>query len=89
MEQPGVEDHIAFMRSLTERGLMVLGGPFSDGDATAAVGIAVITARDAAEAELVALEDRSVENGLIRVAVRPWSVPMGFALGTIPRNDEE
>ena len=30
LEQPGIEEHIAFMRSLAERGLMALGGPFSD-----------------------------------------------------------
>jgi hypothetical protein len=41
MEQPGIEEHVAFMRSLTARGLMVLGGPFGDGDAGAGVGMAV------------------------------------------------
>ena len=84
MEQPGVTDHVAFMRSLTARGLMVLGGPFDDGDATAPVGMAVITAPDISAAERIALEDRSVASGLIRVSVRPWNVPMGFALDAIP-----
>ena len=88
MQQPGIEQHIAFMRSLTDRGLMALGGPFADEDAAEAVGMAVITARDAAEAEGVALEDRSVASGLIRVTTRPWTVPMGFALEAIPASHE-
>lgn len=84
MEQPGIGEHIAFMRSLTERGLMVLGGPFGDEDPRVAVGMAVIAAADRAEAERLAHEDRSVEHGLLRVAVRPWIVPMGAALDAIP-----
>ena len=88
LEQPGIEEHVAFMRTLTERGVMVLGGPFADGDATEQVGMAVITAGDAEEAELLALEDRSVASGLLRVAVRPWTVPMGFAVGALPSHEE-
>lgn len=87
-QQPGIEQHIAFMRSLTDRGLMVLGGPFADEDAAEGVGMAVITAGDAAEAEGIALEDRSVASGLIRVTTRPWTVRMGFALEAFPGSDE-
>ena len=84
MEQPGIGEHVAFMRSLTERGLMVLGGPFADENAEAAVGMAVIIAADADEAYCLAHEDRSLEHGLIRVSVRPWTVPMGVALHALP-----
>jgi uncharacterized protein YciI len=87
MEQTGIEEHIAFMRSLAERGLMVLGGPFADEDPVGPVGMAVITAHDAAEAERIGLEDRSVASGLIRVTTRPWTVPMGFALHATPGPD--
>ena len=86
-EQPGIGEHVAFMRSLTERGLMVLGGPFGDEDPGVAVGMAVIIAADRGEAERLALEDRSVEHGLIRVSVRPWNVPMGYALEAVPPDD--
>lgn len=89
MEQPGIEEHVAFMRSLAARGRMVLGGPFADEAAGAAVGMAVITARDTAEAERIGLEDRSVASGLIHVAVRPWTVPMGLALDGTPGPDAE
>jgi uncharacterized protein YciI len=88
MEQPGIEAHVDFMRSLVARGLMVLGGPFADEDVVGAVGMAVITAGDAAEAERIAHEDRSVASGLIRVVARPWTVPMGFALEGTPWPEE-
>ena len=87
MEQPGIGEHIAFMRSLTERGLLVLGGPFGDDDPRISVGMAVVSAPDAGEAERLAQEDRSVEHGLLRVAVRPWVVPMGGALDAIPEGE--
>lgn len=89
MQQPGIEAHIAFMRGLTERGVMALGGPFAGDDATGMVGMTVIAVADAGEAERVAQEDRSIEAGLIKVSVRPWMVPMGFALDLVPKPDEE
>jgi uncharacterized protein YciI len=83
-EQSGIEQHIAFMRSLGAQGALVLGGPFAAGEAATPIGMAVITAPDMAEAERLALEDQSVASGLIAVSVRAWSVFMGDALGDIP-----
>jgi len=82
LEQPGIEEHIAFMRRLAESGRMVLGGPFATGGAT--VGMAIVQAVDQAHAERLASDDRSVARGLIRVEVRPWNVPMGSALEALP-----
>ena len=67
---------------------MVLGGPFADDDATGTVGMALIAVADAGEAERVAQEDRSIKAGLMKVAIRPWMVPMGFALDLVPQPDE-
>ena len=67
--------------------MLVLGGPFADGDSAESVGMAVIVARDAVHAEGLAHEDRSVERGLIIVRVRPWTVPMGIALDVVPPSD--
>lgn len=86
-EQPGIGDHVAFMRRLTADGRMVLGGPFDDGDASGAVGMAVIIATESEEATRIAGEDGSVQAGLLRVQVRPWNVPMGLALGSLPAQD--
>jgi uncharacterized protein YciI len=76
-EQPGVEQHHAFMKSLHDRELLVVGGPFLDAVSPGrAVGVAVIRAPSAEEAEAIAHEDPSIDAGLLRVEVRPWYVPL-------------
>jgi len=79
-EQPGVLEHIGFMRSLEERGLMILGGPFESPAHGEPVGMAIVEAADQAAAEALAAEDRSLEAGLLTVDVRPWRPRMGSAL---------
>ena len=32
--------------------------------------------------------EQPVASGLLRVAVRPWTVPMGFAVGALPSHEE-
>ena len=80
-EQPGIGSHLEFMRSLHDRQLMVLGGPFLDGVAGALVGIAIVRAASLEDAEALAAEDASVQAGLLRYRVRPWMAAMGTALG--------
>jgi uncharacterized protein len=82
LEQPGIEAHVGFMRSLDRRGVMVLGGPFMDADDAAdpIVGMAIVRAVDLAEAEALAAEDPSIELGLIRARVRAWNAAMGTSL---------
>jgi uncharacterized protein YciI len=83
LEQPALGGHIGFMRSLEERGLMVLGGPYADDDSPdGIVGMAIIRAADHAAAEAVAAEDPSLAAGLIVARVRPWRAVMGDALAT-------
>ncbi len=80
-EQQGIGDHIAFMRSLADRGLLALGGPFAEAVGPAdQVGMAIIRAADPTEAEALAAEDESVRGGLLRVRVREWLPKMGSAL---------
>ena len=79
-EQPGVAAHIAFMSSVTERGLMVLGGPYAPDPGEELVGMAVIHAADLDAARAIAAEDESVRAGLLRVSVREWTPKMGSAL---------
>ncbi len=73
-EQPNVELHAAFMRSLEARGLMPIGGPFLDDDGG---GMAVVATDTPEEAEALAREDPSVANGLLTFQVRPWHAIMG------------
>ena len=80
-EQPGIATHLDFMRSLHDRGAMVLGGPFLDEPDGAHVGMAVVQAESLEAAEELAAEDASVRAGLLRYRVRPWMAAMGTALG--------
>jgi uncharacterized protein YciI len=79
-EQPGIGAHLEFMRSLHDRELMVLGGPFLDDVAGAHVGMAIVRAESLEAAESLAAEDGSVAAGLLRYRVRPWMAAMGTAL---------
>ena len=78
-EQAGVTEHIGFMRSLAERGVMVLGGPFEHAEPDEPVGMVIIEAEDLAAARAMAEEDRSLAAGLLTVNVRPWLPRMGNA----------
>lgn len=79
-EQPGIMEHIGFMRSLDERGLLVLGGPYDAVEPQQPVGMAIVEADDLAIAEALAHEDPSLALGLITVSVRAWGPRMGSAL---------
>jgi uncharacterized protein YciI len=77
-EQPGIELHFAFIDWLTERGLLVAGGPLVDADAE---GMFVVRFAEQAEAELAATTiDQAVVTGLLTVRVRPWLVVAGPVL---------
>jgi uncharacterized protein YciI len=79
-EQRGIEVHVAFMQSLEERGLLVLGGPFADPTRDGPVGMAIIRADGMEAARKIAEEDGSLQAGLLRVDVREWLPKMGSEL---------
>ncbi len=79
-EQPGIGAHLEFMRSLDDRGVLVLGGPFLDDAAGTHVGMAIVRADSIEAADALAAEDGSVRAGLLRYRVRPWLAAMGTAL---------
>lgn len=68
-DQPGVEVHLATMRSWLESGHLVMGGPFLD---DAGGGMAVVRFEDVASAEAAANADPAVHAGLLLATVRPW-----------------
>jgi hypothetical protein len=84
LQQPLLGDHIGFMRSLVDRGLMRLGGPFMGDGPDDLVGMAIVRADDLAAAKLLAAEDPSIATGLIVPDVRPWRAAMGDALEDPP-----
>jgi uncharacterized protein YndB with AHSA1/START domain/uncharacterized protein YciI len=73
---PDFAEHIAFLRRLDERGVLVAAGPFGDG----ADGMTVIRVPDATEAasyvQLAQADDQSVVRGLLLVRVQPWHVSL-------------
>jgi uncharacterized protein YciI len=86
-QQPGIEDHLAFMSSLDEQGVLVIGGPFVDGAADRPVGMAVVRVAGEDEARALADHDQAVVKGLLTYRVRPWRVPMGVALSGLDDSD--
>lgn len=81
-EQPGIEQHYAFVAGLLERGLLVAAGPFRDVDGDVdGHGMTVTRFPSLGAAERAATrEDPSVAGGLLAVRVRPWSVVMTVVL---------
>lgn len=74
--QPDFAEHIAFLRRLDERGVLVAAGSL-DGYAE---GMTVIQVPDPAEAatyiRLAQEDDQSVVRGLLQVRARPWHVAL-------------
>jgi uncharacterized protein len=71
-EQDGWGAHAAFMDELTERGVIVLGGPIGDGDGDNALLVMDVESEAAARAALA--DDPWGEDMLAFDSVRPWSV---------------
>ena len=73
-DQPGITEHLAFLKRRADAGQLIAAGPIDDGSGD---GITVIEAADLEEATRLATEDdRSVADGLLSVRVRPWRVVM-------------
>lgn len=76
-EQPGVTEHIKFMRALEERGVLLAGGPFAEASADQPVGMAIVSAASVEEASRIAFEDASLAAGILTVEIREWRPRMG------------
>lgn len=71
-EQPGVADHVRYMRRQLENGLIVMGGPFLDDSG----GMMICREPDLERARSLAEADPAVRSGLLTVIVRPWMAAM-------------
>jgi uncharacterized protein YciI len=69
-QQPGVEDHVAYMKTCFEQGRILMGGPFADDSG----GMMLLEAGDLQEATNIARADPKVRDGLLVVQVHPWRV---------------
>jgi uncharacterized protein YciI len=70
------EQHLAFLRSLRERGALAAAGPFTDRRDETLRGLCVYTT-DADEARRLAAEDPAVLAGRMAPEVVTWLVPPG------------
>ena len=77
-QQPGLEAHVVFLRTLLEDGQLLMGGPFVD---DAQGGMQIIQAKSLGDAIELAHQDPSVGR-LLEVTVRPWLIGLSrFELG--------
>jgi hypothetical protein len=71
-EQPGWDEHAAFMDRLAEDGFVVLGGPIGEGDGDSALLVVEADGEDAVRARLA--DDPWPEEVLTVESVRRWAV---------------
>jgi uncharacterized protein YciI len=64
-----LDPHRQYFSDLTQRGVVVLAGPFVDAESG---GIAVLRAPDSAAAEAIFRNDPAVEDGVFEGDVRPF-----------------
>ena len=70
-DQPGWDEHAAFIDDLIERGIFVMGGPFADNSGS----FSVLENLGEAEARELVLRDPLVANGVFELEdVRAWNV---------------
>jgi uncharacterized protein YciI len=70
-EQPGWDEHAAFMDALVEEGFVVLGGPIGDGDRV----LLVFEAADPQEIEARLAPDPWHREGILRIdSIEPWTI---------------
>jgi len=70
-EQPGWDEHAAFIDDLVERGIFVMGGPLADKSGSLSV-LENVTEQEARE---LVLEDPFVRNGVFELdEVRAWNI---------------
>lgn len=80
-EQPGVMEHVQYMAGFVQSNRLVMGGPFLDDSG----GMMVMKAESLEEAERLAHADPSVQEGLLKVSVKPWMAAMRSQDTIVPR----
>ncbi len=68
VEQP-LDGHIAYVKSLSDDGTVLMAGPFLDDDA----GLTILQADSLEEARLIMDEDPDVREQVLRATVRAWA----------------
>ncbi len=66
-EQP-LDAHVAYVKSLSDDGTVLMAGPFADDDG----GLTILQADNLQEAQLIIAEDPDVREDVLRAQVRCW-----------------
>jgi len=66
MQQPGIQDHVAYMQKLMKDQVLVIGGPFVEGPKITSA-FYVLDAKTAADARQLAESDPAVTKGLMKI----------------------
>ena len=76
---PHLEEHLAFIRSLRDRGILQIGGPFftQEGKSTGN-GFYVLRVDSLDEARLIAADDPLHKSGIRTAIVEPWVQALDF-----------
>lgn len=77
-EQPGVDDHAAFMNALAEEGLVLFGGPLAGSELGRIRALLIVDA--ASEDEIrgrLADDPWELSRRLVTVSVEPWNIFVG------------
>jgi len=77
-EQPGVDEHSAFMNRVAEDGLVVFAGPLAGSEAGRIRVLLIANAADEDEIERRLSDDPwAIAKRLVTVAVEPWLLMVG------------
>ncbi|MFG2039780.1 YciI family protein [Dactylosporangium sp. NPDC048998] len=80
-DQPGFQEHLAFLRRRAKDGTLVAAGPLEDNETGEGEGITVLATQTPEEARRLAeQDDEAVRSGLLAVTVRTWTVVMAPVL---------
>jgi len=82
--QAAVPDHVRYLNELHDRGILIAGGPFADGEG----GMILIDAADEAAAVAVAETDPFIKTGVERYRLRRWEILTPVRPNLLCRDDE-
>jgi uncharacterized protein YciI len=72
-EESVLADHVAYLESLSEKGVVLISGRTQNTDASS-FGLVIFRAKDQAEAQRIMRDDPAVKNGLMRGELFPYRV---------------
>ena len=77
-EQPGVEDHAAFMNTLADEGIVLFGGPLAGSEQGRIRALLIVSSETASAVhDRLAADPWSQAQRLVITSVEPWNLLVG------------